>query len=87
MNTSKGRENFKNLQVMLDSGCRSTIIMGNIMSNIRKNKGVATQWKTRTKNSTTNQKVKVKIFKLEFSAKKVVTWGCDVDNSAECWYN
>ena len=61
MNTRKGIEKFKNLQVMLDSGCSSTIIMGNIMLNIIKEKGVATHWNTQAENFTTNQKLKVKI--------------------------
>ena len=32
MNTRKGREKFKNFQILLDSGCSSTILMIRIMA-------------------------------------------------------
>ena len=28
MNTRKGKERFKNFRILLDSGCKSTIVMG-----------------------------------------------------------
>ena len=33
MNTRKGRANFKNFQIILDSGCNPTVLMGRIVEN------------------------------------------------------
>ena len=38
MNTRKGKAGFKKFQILLDSGCSSTIIMGRLMQKLLLNK-------------------------------------------------
>ena len=44
------------------------------------------KWKTQAGNFITNQKVKVYLCLLEYSATKIVTWECNVDDSSESRY-
>ena len=44
MNTRSGRENFKNLQIFLESGISSTIMMGKLTSNLKYKKTSKTVW-------------------------------------------
>ena len=58
MNTRKGKANFKNFQILLDSGCSYKIVMGRIgKKSIEKD--FVMQWHTKAGNITTNIKVKM----------------------------
>ena len=84
MNTCRGRENFKNFRIVLDSGIFSTIVMGNLTSKITSKVETETMWDTKAGKFTTPKKETVYFFLPEFRAKKLVTWKSQVDKSTNC---
>ena len=82
MNTRRNKSKFKNSQILLDSGCTSTIIMIRLVEKICPEKYAVTQWQTQAGNITTNFKVKVDFTLPTLSSTNVVTWKCHVDGSA-----
>ena len=81
MNTIKGREKFKNFQILLNSGCSSTILMRRLFEKLCSEKDDVVQWQTQAGNITTNFKVKVYFTLPALSAKNAVAWKCQVDDS------
>ena len=73
MNDVKGREKFKNLRIILDSGCSSTILMGRIVEELHPEKDAVVQWHTQAVNIFTNPTIKVDFTLPELSAMNVVT--------------
>ena len=58
MNTRKGRSKFKNLLILLDIECSSTIIMGILIKKIGLKEYDVMQWHTQAGSITINLKVK-----------------------------
>ena len=46
MNIRKGREKFKNFQILLDSGCSSTIVTRSLVEKLHPEKDTVMQWHT-----------------------------------------
>ena len=86
MNTHKGRVEFNNFKILLDSGCSSTIVMRRLIEKLNTKKDNLIQWHTYAGNINTNLKVKIDFTLPEFSTSKIVTWNCHVDDSARDWY-
>ena len=74
MNTRKGKSKFKNLQILLYSGCSSKIVTGRLVENLHPEKDAMMQWHTNTGNSTTNPKVKLDFTLPTLSGTYFVTW-------------
>ena len=87
INTRKGRERFKNFQILLDSGCSYTITMIMIVGKLHPEKDSVMQWHTQDGNITTNLKVKVDFTLPALSAMNVVTWNFHVYDSAKGRYD
>ena len=79
INTHSRRAKFKNFQIILDSGISSTIVMGNIMKKLKTEDIAEKMWENQVGKFTTSKKVNVYLCLLEFSATKIVTWKCHVD--------
>ena len=47
MNNRHGREKLKNFRILLDSGCSSTIVMGNLVEKLHPEKYAVMQWNTK----------------------------------------
>lgn len=87
MNACKRIAKFKVLQILLGGELCFTIIMVNMKSQIKKKKDAVTQWQAQAGTFTTDQKHKLNFFLQEFSATKIVTWECHVDESNEVQYD
>ena len=87
MNTRKGKAKFKNFQIILNSGCSSTIAMGKFVEEINPEKYAMMQQHTQAGNITTNLKVKVDFTLPKLSAKNAMTWNFHVDDSAKGIYD
>ena len=83
MNTRRSKANFNNFHILLDSGCSSTIVMGNMVEKPSTEKDALMQWHTQAGNITTNIEVKVDFTLLALSATNVRTWKCHVDDSTK----
>ena len=59
MNTIKVRLKFKNFEILLDSGCSSTIVIGRLVENNNLEKYAVMQRHKQAVNITTNIKVKI----------------------------
>ena len=82
MNTRKGKAKFKNVQILLESGCGSTIVMGRLVEKLHTDKYAVMQWHPHVVNITTDLKVKVNLTSPVLSAVYVVTWKCHMNESA-----
>ena len=80
INTRRGRENFNNSQILLDSGSIPTILMVRIVKILYPEKDTVMQWHTQAGNITTNIKVKVYLTLPVISATNVVTRKYHVDD-------
>ena len=87
MNTRKGRAKFKSFQVLLDSGCSSTIIMVRLVEKLNPYKDAVMQWHAQAGNITTNLKVQIYFTLPALIAKNVVTWKCHMDDSSKGGYD
>ena len=87
MNTSKGIAKFKNFQILLDSGCSSTIVMRRLLEKLYPEKYAVIQWQTQAGKITTNLKITVDFILLALSATNFVTWKCHVDVFARDRYD
>ena len=87
MNTRKGKAKFKNLHMLLYSGCTSNILMGRIVKKLASEKYSLMQWNTQARNITTNLKVKVDFTLSALSATNVVMWKSHMDTSAKGRYD
>ena len=74
MNTRTGRVKFNIFQILLDSGCSSTIVMVRIFERLHPEKYYVMQWHTQAGNITTNIKVEIYFILPALSATNVVTW-------------
>ena len=83
MNTRKGKEKFKNFNVLLYSECISTIVMGRIVGKLYPDVDAPMQWNTQTGNITTNLKVKIDFTLPVLSARNSVTWNLHVNDSTK----
>ena len=63
------------------------ILMGKLVQKLHTDKYYMMQWHTQAGNITTNLKIKVDFALLALSAKKVVMWKFNVDESAEGRYD
>ena len=79
MNIRKGIAKLKSLQILLDSGCSSTIVMMRLVEILDPEKYVVMQWHMQAGNITTNFKVNVDFTLPALSTTNVVTWKCHVD--------
>ena len=86
MNTRKSRAKFKNLRIILDSGCISTIVMGRLVGKLFPEKYSVMQWTTQAGNITTNFKAKIDFTLPALSAKNFMTWKCHVNYSNRSMY-
>ena len=88
MNTRSGRKRFINLQILLESGSSSTIVIGKLTSKLKRKKPPEiTTWETQAGKFTTSQKVNVDFCLTELSATKIVSWKCHVDNKTNSRYD
>ena len=87
MNTTKGREKYKNFQILLDSGCIYTIVMGRLVEKLLPEEDAVMQWHPQAGNRTTDIKVKVDPTLPPLSAKPFVTWKFHVDDSNKGRYD
>ena len=60
--------------------------MVNMMSKIKPNKDISTQWQTQPEIFMIDKKVKVDFYLPQFSAIKSVTWECHVDETTKGRY-
>ena len=67
MNTCKVKEIFKNLQIFLDSGFSSTIVMRSLTEKLKTKEDSVMHWHTYAVNITTNMKVEIYLTLPEFS--------------------
>ena len=81
MNTRHGRSKFNNFQILLDSGCSTTIIIGRLVEKLSLEKYALMQWHMQAVNITTNYKVKVYFTLPALSATNVVMWRCHMHDS------
>ena len=72
MNTRKVQAKSKNFQIILYSGCSSTIVMGRLVEKLHPDKDSVIRCHTQPGNITTNVKVKVYFTLLALSATNVV---------------
>ena len=79
MNTRSGKANFKNFRILLDSGSSSTIVMGKLTSKLKSKETAETTWETQNWAFAASNKENVYFCLPEFSATKIVTWKCHVD--------
>ena len=86
MNIWKGKETFKSFQILLDSGCSSTIVIWGLVKRLGPKKVVVMQWHTQAGNITTNIKVEIYFTLTELSATNVMTWNFHVGDSAKGKY-
>ena len=85
MNTRSVRDKFRNFRIILNCGNSSTIVMGKLTSKIRqKNRKIT--WETQAGKLMTANKVNVYFYLPAFSATKIVTWKCCVDESTNSRY-
>ena len=87
MNTRKGRAEFKNFRILLDSGCSSTILIRRLVEKISPEKDSVMQWQTQAGNITNNFKVKIDFTLTALNATNAVTWDYHVDEPAKGMYN
>ena len=87
MNTRRGKANFKNIRILLDGRCSSTVVMLRLVEKIRIEKDAVMQWHTQAGNITTNLKVKVYFILPILSEKNVVAWRCQVEKSTKSRYD
>ena len=87
MNTRRVRVKFKDFRILLDSGCRSTILMGRIVKKLSPEEDSVMQWHTQDGNINTNLKVKVDLPLPPLSATNVMTWKFHVDEFAKGRYD
>ena len=73
MNTRKGKSKFKNFRILLDSGCKFTIVMVRLVRKQAPEKNALMQWHMQAGNITTNIKFKVDFTLPALSATNVVT--------------
>ena len=78
---------FQNLQILLDSGSISTILMGNLTSKLKSKRFIENTWETQAEKFTTSNKVNVDLCLPEFSATKIVSWKCQVASSTKSRYD
>ena len=81
MNTRKGRVKFNNFQIILHSGCSSTIVIRRLVEKLYPEKDAVVQWYTQAGNITTNFKVKVDFTLPSLGATNVVMWKCHVNDT------
>ena len=86
MSTRKGIEKFNSFQILLDSGCSSTIVIIRMVEKLNRDKYAIMQWHTQIRNITTNHKVKIYFTLLTFSTTNVMKWKCHVDYYAKGRY-
>ena len=74
MNNIRGRERFKNFEILLDSGFSSTIVMGRLVEKLHPEKDSVIQWRTQARNITSNHEVKVDFTLPTIRTTNVMTW-------------
>ena len=87
MNTIHGRARFNNFQIILNSECSSTIVMGRLVEKVHPKKDHVTQWHTQAENITTNHKVNVDFTLPALSTTNSVTWKCHANEYAKGRYD
>ena len=87
MNTLKGKAKFNFFQILLYSGCSSTIVLGILVEKLYPGKDAQMQWHTHVGNITTYLMIKLDFTLTTHSATNAVTWICHVDESAKGRYN
>ena len=87
MNTRKVSAVFKTFWILLDSGCRSMIVMTRLVKKLYPENDDLMLRHTQAVNITNNIKVKVYFSLPALRATNVVMWKCHVDNSAKGRYN
>ena len=71
----------------MESGSSSTIVMVKLTSRLKHKEAAKTTWETQAGKFTTSNKVNVYFCLLEFSATKIVTWKCQMDESNNFRYD
>ena len=87
MHTHRGKYKFNNFQILLDIECISMIVTRRLTMKLKNKKDYVIQCHTQAINITTNMKVKIYFTLPKFSATKIMTWECHVDDSAKGRYN
>ena len=86
MNSQKGRENFKNFRILLDSGFSSTISMIGLIKAITPKEDGGLKSHTQASSITTNLNFKIYFTLPDLSVTKIVTWNWYVDDSDKYRY-
>ena len=86
MNIRKGKAEFKNVRILLDSGCSSKIVMIRLISKLNPKEDAMVLCHKQAANITTNLKVKTYFTLPEFSTTKILIWDCHVDDYAKVRY-
>ena len=79
MDTRRGKEKFKNIRILFDSGFSYKILMVRLVENLLLERDTVMQWHAQDRNFTTNLKVEVDFTLPALSATNVVMWKFDVD--------
>ena len=87
MNTCSCRARFWNFCIILDSGSNSTVVMDKLRSKIKTKEEDRTTWKIQAEMFTISKKADVDFFLLGFSATKILTWKCHIDDSTNSRYD
>ena len=73
MNTIKGRKEKLNIQILLDSGCITKILIGRLVEKLHPGKYSVVQWHTQAGNATTNINIKVDFTLPTLSTTNIMT--------------
>ena len=84
LNTRLGKtkaKHFKDLRVLLDSGCSGTMVNKNFLKKLRTKSAKEQSWTTKSGTFTTSGKCKVSFSFPEFDANREIEWDVHVDQS------
>ena len=73
MNTCSGRKTFGNFRILLDSGNRSTILIGELISKLKQKQSEKTTWETQAEKFAASNKVNIPFCLSSFSAAKIIS--------------
>ena len=76
MNTRKGRAKFIYLQILLDSGYSSMVVIRRLIAKLNPKKDSVMQYNTQADSITNNTKVKIYYTLTELSTTSIVRWNC-----------
>ena len=87
INAGRGKAKFKYFLFLLDRGCISMIVMIVLIKKLQLKQILWYNGTRKRGNITTNMKVEIDLTSPEFSATKIMTWDCNVDEYAKGRYD